>query len=101
MKWALVQSFIWLFFSIAYLKVGDFYYYGYQNHSRDLGMSVRMYAQAALGGDAQVSGYESQEQGMKVGAPTLYNEITNVQHKCQGLYQGLFKVHRTHEHFHI
>ncbi|KAJ6659376.1 hypothetical protein lerEdw1_019108 [Lerista edwardsae] len=39
--------------SFAYLKVGDFYYYGYQNHSRDLGMSVRMYAQAALDGDAQ------------------------------------------------
>ncbi|XP_066488457.1 protein sel-1 homolog 3 [Tiliqua scincoides] len=39
--------------SFAYLKVGDFYYYGYQNQSRDLDMSVTMYAQAALDGDAQ------------------------------------------------
>uniref|UniRef100_A0A8C5SFF7 SEL1L family member 3 n=1 Tax=Laticauda laticaudata TaxID=8630 RepID=A0A8C5SFF7_LATLA len=40
--------------SFAYLKVGDFYYYGYQNQSRNLDMSARMYAQAALMEDAQV-----------------------------------------------
>ncbi|KAL8207562.1 UNVERIFIED_CONTAM: Protein sel-1 3 [Gekko kuhli] len=39
--------------SFAYLKVGDFYYYGYQNRSKDLDASVQMYAQAALDGDAQ------------------------------------------------
>ncbi|XP_074947829.1 protein sel-1 homolog 3 isoform X2 [Phalacrocorax aristotelis] len=39
--------------SFAYLKMGDFYYYGYQNHSKDLELSVRMYAQAALEGDSQ------------------------------------------------
>uniref|UniRef100_A0A670ZAB8 SEL1L family member 3 n=1 Tax=Pseudonaja textilis TaxID=8673 RepID=A0A670ZAB8_PSETE len=39
--------------SFAYLKVGDFYYYGYQNQSRNLDMSARMYAQAALMKDAQ------------------------------------------------
>ncbi|XP_053107817.1 protein sel-1 homolog 3 isoform X2 [Hemicordylus capensis] len=39
--------------SFAFLKVGDFYYYGYQNQSKDLAMSVQMYAQAALDGDAQ------------------------------------------------
>ncbi|ETE61466.1 Protein sel-1-like 3 [Ophiophagus hannah] len=41
--------------SFAYLKVGDFYYYGYQNQSRNLDMSARMYAQAALMEDAQQS----------------------------------------------
>uniref|UniRef100_A0A670JAQ4 SEL1L family member 3 n=1 Tax=Podarcis muralis TaxID=64176 RepID=A0A670JAQ4_PODMU len=39
--------------SFAYLKVGDFYYYGYRNQSRNLDISVQMYAQAALYGDAQ------------------------------------------------
>ncbi|XP_008117030.2 protein sel-1 homolog 3 isoform X1 [Anolis carolinensis] len=39
--------------TFAYLKVGDFYYYGYQNQSRDLDMSIQMYSQAALNGDAQ------------------------------------------------
>ncbi|XP_063166545.1 protein sel-1 homolog 3 [Candoia aspera] len=39
--------------SFAFLKVGDFYYYGYQNQSRNLDMSAHMYAQAALNGDAQ------------------------------------------------
>ncbi|XP_077157605.1 protein sel-1 homolog 3 [Paroedura picta] len=39
--------------ALAYLKVGDFYYYGYQNQSKDLDLSVQMYAQAALDGDAQ------------------------------------------------
>ncbi|XP_064305318.1 protein sel-1 homolog 3 isoform X2 [Phalacrocorax carbo] len=39
--------------SFAYLKMGDFYYYGYQNHSKDLELSMRMYAQAALEGDSQ------------------------------------------------
>ncbi|XP_067418659.1 protein sel-1 homolog 3 isoform X2 [Emydura macquarii macquarii] len=39
--------------SFAYLKMGDFYYYGYQNHSKDLELSVWMYAQAALEGDSQ------------------------------------------------
>ncbi|XP_060102199.1 protein sel-1 homolog 3 [Heteronotia binoei] len=39
--------------SFAYLKVGDFYYYGYQNQAKDLDRSVQMYAQAALDGDAQ------------------------------------------------
>nr|XP_034969393.1 LOW QUALITY PROTEIN: protein sel-1 homolog 3 [Zootoca vivipara] len=39
--------------SFAYLKVGDFYYYGYRNQSRNLAISVQMYAQAALYGDAQ------------------------------------------------
>ncbi|XP_070804831.1 LOW QUALITY PROTEIN: protein sel-1 homolog 3 [Pituophis catenifer annectens] len=39
--------------SFAYLKVGDFYYYGYQNQSKSLDMSARMYAQAALREDAQ------------------------------------------------
>uniref|UniRef100_A0A8C8S7Y7 SEL1L family member 3 n=1 Tax=Pelusios castaneus TaxID=367368 RepID=A0A8C8S7Y7_9SAUR len=39
--------------SFAYLKMGDFYYYGYQNHSKDLELSVQMYAQAALEGDSQ------------------------------------------------
>ncbi|XP_010221186.1 PREDICTED: protein sel-1 homolog 3 [Tinamus guttatus] len=33
--------------------MGDFYYYGYQNQSKDLELSVRMYAQAALEGDSQ------------------------------------------------
>ncbi|NWR90376.1 SE1L3 protein, partial [Furnarius figulus] len=39
--------------STAYLKMGDFYYYGYQNQSKDLELSMRMYAQAALEGDSQ------------------------------------------------
>ncbi|NWW44456.1 SE1L3 protein, partial [Pedionomus torquatus] len=39
--------------SVAYLKMGDFYYYGYQNQSKDLELSMRMYAQAALEGDSQ------------------------------------------------
>uniref|UniRef100_A0A8C9FDD6 SEL1L family member 3 n=1 Tax=Pavo cristatus TaxID=9049 RepID=A0A8C9FDD6_PAVCR len=39
--------------SFVYLKMGDFYYYGYQNQSKDLELSVRMYAQAALEGDSQ------------------------------------------------
>lgn len=34
--------------------MGDFYYYGYQNQSKDLELSMRMYAQAALEGDSQV-----------------------------------------------
>ncbi|KAM6220683.1 protein sel-1 homolog 3 [Rhynchocyon petersi] len=39
--------------SFAYLKMGDLYYYGHQNHSQDLELSVQMYAQAALDGDSQ------------------------------------------------
>ncbi|XP_037385428.1 protein sel-1 homolog 3 isoform X2 [Talpa occidentalis] len=39
--------------SFAYLKMGDLYYYGHQNQSQDLELSVQMYAQAALDGDAQ------------------------------------------------
>lgn len=43
--------------------MGDFYYYGYQNQSKDLELSMRMYAQAALEGDSQVRlqlcGYET------------------------------------------
>lgn len=39
----------------AYLKMGDLYYYGHQNRSQDLELSVQMYAQAALDGDSQVS----------------------------------------------
>uniref|UniRef100_A0A674I5I4 SEL1L family member 3 n=1 Tax=Terrapene triunguis TaxID=2587831 RepID=A0A674I5I4_9SAUR len=39
--------------SFAYLKMGDFYYYGYQNHSKDFEQSVQMYAQAAFEGDSQ------------------------------------------------
>nr|XP_056711082.1 protein sel-1 homolog 3 [Euleptes europaea] len=39
--------------SFAYLKVGDIYYYGYQNQSKDFDISVQMYAQAAVDGDAQ------------------------------------------------
>ncbi|XP_004681422.1 PREDICTED: protein sel-1 homolog 3 [Condylura cristata] len=39
--------------SFAYLKMGDLYYYGHENQSQDLELSVQMYAQAALDGDAQ------------------------------------------------
>ncbi|XP_025742714.1 protein sel-1 homolog 3 isoform X3 [Callorhinus ursinus] len=39
--------------SFAYLKMGDLYYYGHQNQSQDLELSVQMYAQAALDGDTQ------------------------------------------------
>ncbi|NXU58007.1 SE1L3 protein, partial [Turnix velox] len=39
--------------SFAYLKMGDYYYYGYQNQSKNLELSMRMYAQAALEGDSQ------------------------------------------------
>ncbi|XP_042324356.1 protein sel-1 homolog 3 isoform X2 [Sceloporus undulatus] len=39
--------------TFAYLKVGDFYYYGYQNQTRNLSISIQMYSQAALHGDAQ------------------------------------------------
>ncbi|XP_043428780.1 protein sel-1 homolog 3 isoform X3 [Prionailurus bengalensis] len=39
--------------SFAYLKMGDLYYYGHQNQSQDLELSVQMYAQAALDGDSQ------------------------------------------------
>ncbi|KAM3831833.1 protein sel-1 homolog 3 isoform 2-T2 [Vipera latastei] len=39
--------------SFAYLKVGDFYYYGYQNQTRNLDRSAHMYAEAALKEDAQ------------------------------------------------
>uniref|UniRef100_A0ABM5GHS8 Protein sel-1 homolog 3 n=1 Tax=Pogona vitticeps TaxID=103695 RepID=A0ABM5GHS8_9SAUR len=39
--------------TFAFLKVGDFYYYGYENQSRNLEMSMQMYAQAALNGEAQ------------------------------------------------
>lgn len=35
--------------------MGDLYYYGHQNQSQDLELSVQMYAQAALDGDSQVS----------------------------------------------
>lgn len=44
----------------AYLKMGDLYYYGHQNQSQDLELSVQMYAQAALDGDSQVSRQQSQ-----------------------------------------
>ncbi|XP_006866364.1 PREDICTED: protein sel-1 homolog 3 [Chrysochloris asiatica] len=39
--------------SFAYLKMGDLYYYGHENQSQDLELSVQMYAQAALDGDSQ------------------------------------------------
>ncbi|XP_070308172.1 protein sel-1 homolog 3 isoform X1 [Odocoileus virginianus] len=39
--------------SFAYLKMGDLYYYGHQNQSQDLELSLQMYAQAALDGDSQ------------------------------------------------
>ncbi|XP_054437986.1 protein sel-1 homolog 3 [Pteronotus mesoamericanus] len=39
--------------SFAYLKMGDLYYYGHQNESQDLELSVQMYAQAAVDGDSQ------------------------------------------------
>uniref|UniRef100_A0A8C2UU04 SEL1L family member 3 n=2 Tax=Chinchilla lanigera TaxID=34839 RepID=A0A8C2UU04_CHILA len=39
--------------SFAYLKMGDLYYYGHQNQSQDLELSMQMYAQAALDGDSQ------------------------------------------------
>ncbi|XP_038608163.1 protein sel-1 homolog 3 isoform X1 [Tachyglossus aculeatus] len=39
--------------SFAYLKMGDLYYYGHQNQSKDLELSVQMYAQAAVDGDSQ------------------------------------------------
>ncbi|XP_004402923.1 PREDICTED: protein sel-1 homolog 3 [Odobenus rosmarus divergens] len=39
--------------SFAYLKMGDLYYYGHQNQSQDIELSVQMYAQAALDGDTQ------------------------------------------------
>ncbi|XP_036620786.1 protein sel-1 homolog 3 [Trichosurus vulpecula] len=39
--------------AFAYLKMGDLYYYGHQNQSKDLDLSVQMYAQAALDGDSQ------------------------------------------------
>ncbi|XP_061047277.1 protein sel-1 homolog 3 isoform X2 [Eubalaena glacialis] len=39
--------------SFAYLKMGDLYYYGHQNQSQDLELSVQMYAQAAMDGDSQ------------------------------------------------
>ncbi|XP_053433719.1 protein sel-1 homolog 3 isoform X1 [Nycticebus coucang] len=39
--------------SFAYLKMGDLYYYGHQNRSQDLELSMQMYAQAALDGDSQ------------------------------------------------
>ncbi|XP_054855526.1 protein sel-1 homolog 3 [Eublepharis macularius] len=39
--------------SFAYLKVGDFYYYGHHNQSKVLDRSVQMYAQAASDGDPQ------------------------------------------------
>ena len=35
--------------------MGDLYYYGHQNQSQDLELSVQMYAQAALEGDSQVN----------------------------------------------
>ena len=35
--------------------MGDLYYYGHQNQSQDLELSVQMYAQAALDGDSQVN----------------------------------------------
>ncbi|ELK06441.1 SEL1-like repeat-containing protein KIAA0746, partial [Pteropus alecto] len=38
---------------VTYLKMGDLYYYGHQNQSQDLELSVQMYAQAALDGDSQ------------------------------------------------
>lgn len=39
--------------SFAYLKMGDLYYYGDHNHSKDLEMAVWMYTQAALLDDSQ------------------------------------------------
>nr|XP_006002722.1 PREDICTED: protein sel-1 homolog 3 isoform X2 [Latimeria chalumnae] len=39
--------------SFAYLKMGDFYYYGYQNHTRDIKHSIKMYARAASVKDSQ------------------------------------------------
>ncbi|XP_053560053.1 protein sel-1 homolog 3 [Bombina bombina] len=37
----------------ALLKMGDLYYYGSNNHTRDLESSMQMYTQAALQGDSQ------------------------------------------------
>ncbi|XP_069600744.1 protein sel-1 homolog 3 [Ranitomeya imitator] len=37
----------------ALLKVGDIYYYGGKNQHKDLGLSMKMYTQAALQGDSQ------------------------------------------------
>lgn len=45
----------------AYLKMGDLYYYGHQNQSQDLELSVQMYAQAALDGDSQVKKQQQQQ----------------------------------------
>ncbi|KAJ1214479.1 hypothetical protein NDU88_002097 [Pleurodeles waltl] len=39
--------------SFAYLKMGDLYYYGLHNHSKDLEMAVWMYTQSALLDDSQ------------------------------------------------
>lgn len=40
--------------------MGDLYYYGHQNQSQDLELSVQMYAQAALDGDSQVNGHRNE-----------------------------------------
>ncbi|XP_026311878.1 protein sel-1 homolog 3 [Piliocolobus tephrosceles] len=48
--------------SFAYLKMGDLYYYGHQNQSQDLELSVQMYAQAALDGDSQVNSNHNKNQ---------------------------------------
>ncbi|XP_069487950.1 protein sel-1 homolog 3 isoform X2 [Ambystoma mexicanum] len=39
--------------SFAFLKMGDLYYYGHHNQSKDLGMAIWMYTQAALLDDSQ------------------------------------------------
>ena len=39
--------------SYSWIKMGDFYWYGYQGN-RDFGMATRMYANAAYRGDPQV-----------------------------------------------
>ncbi|KAL0596462.1 hypothetical protein AAY473_034412 [Plecturocebus cupreus] len=49
-------------FESAYLKMGDLYYYGHQNQSQDLELSVQMYAQAALDGDSQVNSKHNKNQ---------------------------------------
>lgn len=45
--------------------MGDLYYYGHQNQSQDLELSVQMYAQAALDGDSQVNTNKKQLLGPK------------------------------------
>ncbi|XP_075050856.1 protein sel-1 homolog 3 [Mixophyes fleayi] len=82
----------------ALLKMGDMYYYGAKNQHRDLELSMKMYTQAALQGDAQgffnlaqlvqegISIPDYLLRHLKIETPVFSNRILVIElyERCQG-----------------